>query len=179
MNIIKTTGIGAMLLMLCTVCTEFPKDPGVRPGIPDGYNRFLSVVAEVSQAGIPVKIADNYEIELFGNATSCNLSSSGAPCITINGVITQTDKGGNFNFESAELLLESTVTDCKLWGQFNGRGSIEGDRFTINSDVEVACGTGLFESNGGTLKMAITGSLPTEDNPSPIYELTLNGQLEK
>jgi hypothetical protein len=178
MNIIKTTGIGAMLIMLCTVCTEFPKDPGVRPGIPDGNNRFLSIAAEVSETEIPVKIADFYDLELFGNVSSCNLSQSGAPCITINGVITQTDKGGNFNFESGELLLESTVTDCKLWGQFNGRGSIEGDRFIINSDVEVACGTGLFQSKSGQLKMIISGLLPTENHPNPIYELTLDGQLK-
>lgn len=165
-----------MLIMLFALCTEYPKEY-----VPDhfaGEVKYLSVLAEVSETEILVKITDNYQIEFYGNAASCNLSQSGVPCITVSGAITETDATGNFNFKDGELILESTVTNCKLWGQFSGKGSLEGNRFSINSDVEVACGTGIFESNGGTLKMTIAGVLPSEDNPSPIYELTLNGELE-
>lgn len=161
--------------MLCSVCTEYPKDAGPR-SIPSF--RQLSVFAEVSETEIPVRIVNNYDIELFGNVSSCNLAQSNVPCITVSGVITQSDAGGSFNFESGELLLASTTTECKLWGQFNGKGSLNGDRFTINSEVEVTCGTGLFQSSSGKLNMIITGLLPTEDRPSPIYELTLDGRLE-
>jgi hypothetical protein len=176
MNIIKTTGIGIVLIMLCTVCSKYPEDPGVRPE-PEDY-KSLNVVAEVSQTETPVKIADNYQIELFGNATSCNLSPSGAPCITVIGMITKPDALGNFSFEEGELLLASTTTECKLWGQFDGDGVLDGNVLTITSQVEVTCGTGLFTSNGGFLNMTIKGLLASEENPSPIYELTLNGQLE-
>jgi len=174
MNIIKTTGIGVLIILLCTVCS---KDDD--PGIHSKHNyKTLSVTAEVSETQIPVKVAENYQIELFGNATSCNLSKSGAPCITVRGVITETDGAGNFNFRDGELTLESAITNCKLWGQFDGKGSLTGNSIEIDSEVEVSCGTGLFESVGGNLKLIIWGFLPTEDNPSPIYELTLNGQLE-
>jgi len=176
MKIIKTTGIGIILIMLFALCTEYPK--GYDPDRFAGEVKYLSVIAEVSETEIPIKITDNYQIKFYGNVASCNLSQSGAPCITVSGAITETDAAGNFNFRDGEMLLESTITNCKLWGQFSGKGSLEGNRFTINSDVELACGTGLFESNGGTLKMTISGVLPSEDNPSPIYELTLNGQLE-
>jgi hypothetical protein len=173
MNIIKTTGIGVILILLCAVCSE-PNDHNV----PKHNYKSLSVIAEVSETEIPVKVAENYQIELFGNAMSCNLSQNGAPCISVSGVITETDGTGNFNFRDGELTLESTTTNCKLWGQFDGKGSLIGDSFVINSDVEVACGTGLFESYGGQLKMTISGLLPSGENPKPIYELTLNGLLE-
>jgi len=176
MNIIKTTGIVLLLIMLCTVCNKFPKE--YEPIQPDN-SRYLNVVAEVSETVIPMKIAENYEIELFGNATSCNMSQTGAPCITINGIITRASAMDGFNLESGELLLESTKADCKLWGQFDGKGSLTGNAFVINSDVEVSCGTGLFKTNHGKLNMTITGFLPTEKNPSPIYELTISGQLDK
>jgi len=176
MNIIKTTGIGVILIMLFAVCSEYPKE--YDPDQFSGEVKYLSVIADVSETEIPVIIADNHEIQLFGNVASCNLSQSGKPCITVSGVITETDGSGNFNFRNGELLLESTVTNCKLWGQFTGRGSLEGDRFTVNSDVEVACGTGLFESTGGQLKLTITGLLPKEDQAAPVYQLTLDGQLK-
>ncbi len=176
MNIIKTTGIVVLLIMLCTVCNKFPKE--YEPIQPDN-SRYLSVVAEVSETVIPMKIEENYEIELFGNATSCNMSQTGAPCITLNGIITHASTIDGFNLEFGELLLESTNSDCKLWGQFDGKGSLTGNAFVINSDVEVSCGTGLFKTNHGQLNMTITGFLPTENNPSPIYELTLSGQLDK
>jgi len=176
MNIIKTTGIGIMLIMLFSLCSEYPK--ARVPIEPAGNSKELSIVAEVSQAGAPVKIADNYEIELFGNATSCNLSEASAPCITIIGMISQSDAHGHFTFEAGELLLASTTTECKLWGQFNGDGVLSGDEFTITSEVEVTCGTGLFQSNSGQLEMTIKGLLPTENHPKPIYELTLDGQLK-
>lgn len=175
MNIIKTTALGVVLIMLCTVCTKFPKDADVGPI--DDY-RYLSVFADVSNSGTPMKIADNYAIELFGTVASCNLSQSGAPCITVTGMITLPDASGNFNFDAGELLLESTTSDCKLWGQFIGDGTLDGDQFNINSEVEVTCGTGLFQSNSGQLNMTIKGLLASEENPTPIYELILSGQLE-
>jgi hypothetical protein len=55
---------------------------------------------------------------------------------------------------------------------------LDGDEFSINSEVEVTCGTGLFQSNSGQLNMIIKGLLASEENPIPIYELILNGQLE-
>jgi hypothetical protein len=176
MNIIKTTGIGILLIMLCTMCSKFPEDPGMRP-LSD--SKFLSITAEVSETEFPLIIANNDDIELYGNVASCNLYQSGAPCITIFGIIKrQPNQFGSFRIEDGELLLESTTTDCKLWGEFNGIGSLDGDQFTINSDVAVTCGTGVFNSNGGKLNMMITGILPTQDHPVSSYELILKGELE-
>ena len=130
-----------MLIMLFSLCTETE----YRYREAHDYQSF-SIVAEVHETVIPVRIADNYDIELFGDVVSCNLSQSNQPCITVSGVITsQPNEWGTFSFEGGELLIESTTTDCKLWGQFTGKGSLDGDRFVINSDVEVTCGTGLFE----------------------------------
>ena len=120
MNIIKTTGIGVLLILLCSLCTEYPKE--YDPDQFSGEMKYLNVTAEVSETENSVKIADNYQLEFFGNVASCNLSQTGPPCITVSGVITETDATGNFNFRDGELLLESTVTNCKLWGQFSGFG---------------------------------------------------------
>ena len=163
-----------MLIMLCAFCTD-----NNNHYFPVKDYQSLNIVAEVHETEIPLRIADNYDIELFGNSASCNLSKAGQPCITVSGVITQPDAMGSFNFEEGELLIESTTADCKMWGQFSGKGSLDGISFVINSDVEVTCGTGLFETKGGKLSMTITGLLPPKDIQSSTYNLTLYGELEK
>jgi len=176
MNIIKTTRIGLATIMLCAVCAEPYNGPD--PITPSGIYKSLEVVAEVSATESPIKIADHYEILLFGNTTSCNLSESGSPCITVSGTITQPDSFGNFDFEEGEFQLKSTTTNCELWGQFHGKGTMSGNQIMIKSEVEVTCGTGAFKAKGGDLTMTISGLLPEEDSESTSYQLSLDGLLE-
>jgi hypothetical protein len=175
MNIIKTTGIGIAIIMLCTLCTKYPKD--YEPGINHNF-RYLNIMAEVSETEIPIHIADNCELCLLGTVGSCNLSSPGELCISVDGIITHLSPFGRFDFEG-ELLLESDdiLTDCKLWGAIEGKGTVSGNSFLIESDVEVNYGTGTFLSKSGQLTLTIKGTLPTEDNPAPKYELNLDGNL--
>lgn len=170
LNFILALGI----ISLIASCQErYPIDPFNDPA---EYQK-INFRADVSLSEYEMKLEDGFAFELGGNSTSCNLTDKA--CFYIDGNIAEVDRWGNFKLSEGEIVINSTTTNCELVGQFDGTGKKDGDNFEMTANLQINCGTGVFNSNGGSLKLTISGILPTTAQPYLNYKLNIDGYLEK
>lgn len=143
---------------------------------PKDYQQF-NFHADVEGSITEMQVENGITFELDGNSTSCNLVEKA--CFYLAGDILEVDQSGSFKVTNGQLVLSSLISDCELTGQFEGSGIRENNTFKITADLQVNCGTGIFDSNAGKLQLIVNGELPTKAQPNLSYEVNINGYLEK
>ena len=165
-----------LIALILTISCDKPEWNGPRGGDTFDYKR-LTIHAEVSDAEIPVVVAEGIEMDLSGTSSACNLSDQA--CFSMTALIRNLDATGKFEIQEGELELSAEVTGCNLTGSFSGNGSKIGNNFEIAATINVSCGTGSFKADDGQLQMTIRGTLPEGNDQTMDYELDIDGYLEK
>ncbi len=114
-------------------------------------------------SGQPVKMVEGSTFSFMGSS-NCNLSDN--TCIALSGVVRNLHNG-NYQIKNGTLRIMSEETGCYLIGEFQGWGKNFINDINLGAVVNVSCGTGIFEADGGELDLAITrldqnGKLLTE-----------------
>ena len=138
-------------------------DPDSKPSTEIGPEyRTLDLSATLS--GQPVKLVEGSTFSFMGNS-NCNLSDN--TCVAISGVVRNL-QNGNYQIKNGTLRIMSETNGCYLIGEFQGWGKNDFiSDIKLGALVQVTCGTGVFEADGGELDLAISridenGKLLTE-----------------
>ena len=128
----------------------------------------LSMSAELS--GQPFTIMDGSTIDLTGT-TNCNLANN--TCVSVYGIVRNL-QNGNFAIEHGSLRILAPDQGCYLTGNFDGWGKNFINDMAMGATVEVFCGTGAFQADGGELQLKITGMDSNGNFKTEIF-----GQLKR
>jgi len=143
-------------------CTEYD-----RPG-PDVEYRELNISATLS--GESDGILDS-RLFSFTGTTDCNLADN--TCVSISGVAKNLQYG-NYEVKNGTLRILAEDTGCYLTGDIQGWGkNFFNGTTNLNALVNVQCGTGLFQADGGELELRMTG-MDINGN----YLAEIHGQLK-
>ena len=137
----------------------------------------LSIHAEITDAEIPVVVTEGFEMDLYGQASACNLSDQA--CFSMTALIRNLDAAGRFEIHEGEIELLAEVTGCNLTGSFSGNGSKIGNNFEIAATINVSCGTGSFKADDGQLRLTINGTLPEGNAETMNYVMDIDGYLKR
>lgn len=149
----KTVKISLCLIvafLLNLSCTEYPERP---LKIDEGFD-YQELNIAVNLPGESFKVYEGSSFALIGN-TSCNLADN--TCVSITGILRNLENG-NYEVKSGTLRILSEETGCYLTGDFNGLGkNYFTSDITMAAIVDLNCGIGVFETNGGELELKMTG----------------------
>lgn len=135
---------------------------------PEVYKE-LSINATLSEEE-SFNILEGSSFTFIGNS-NCNLADN--TCISISGVVRNL-QNGNYEIKNGNFRIMSEDTGCYLTGDFQGCGKNFSDGTTFMSAVvNVQCGTGLLQADGGELDLRMTGI-----DPNGNYLAEIHGQLK-
>ena len=176
----KTVLKFSLMLIACVLLGSCDDYPRVHPCHGNDCNKDykrLTIHAEVTNAEIPVVVAEGIEMDLCGAASTCNLSDQA--CFSMTALIRNLDTTGKFEIQEGEIELSAENTKCNLTGSFSGNGSKIGNNFEIAATINVSCGTGSFKADDGQLQMTIHGTFPDENVETMNYVMDIDGYLER
>ena len=132
---------------LMASCSESEQDPKSSTEI-----EYQTLDLNATLSGQPVKMVEGSTV-VFTGSSNCNLSDN--TCVALSGVVRNL-QNGNYQIKNGTLRIMSETTGCYLIGEFQGWGKNFINDMNLSALINVNCGTGVFEADGGELDLKIT-----------------------
>ena len=164
MKTVKEVLLSLFVIALVFACNK--PDPLVQ-----SQKKHFQLEAEIIDD--PFYAQDYLRLEI-AEASNCNFGET--VIVTVFGILDTQSSSSEIDLPHGEIEFLNRESGCYLIGQFNGKVTAQTDGLTLDAIVKIEYGIGVFEADGGELRLSIKGINVQDDQMR--YEILIDGYLE-